>query len=103
MIEKPAQIERRLWQLAGLFIMLGLVLKLFAMQFAPVHIDSNYYLNIASNFIERGELTPYMWRLGADTNIIAGSGTGYGIWLNYWFNVVGLSLLSGYLCIWLAC
>ena len=43
-----------------------------------------------------------MWRLGADTNIIAGSGTGYGILvLNYWFNVVGLSLLSGYIFMYL--
>jgi hypothetical protein len=99
MTREPTQIDldRRILWLAGGFIILGLLLKLILMQLAPVHWDSNYYLNIGSNFIERGEITPYMWRLGADTHIIAGSGAGYGILLlTYWFKVFGLSLLSGY-------
>lgn len=96
------QLDRRVLWSAGLFIMVGLLLKILSMQLTPVHWDSNYYLNIGTNFIERGELTPYMWRLGTDTNIIAGSGTGYGILLlNYWFKVFGLSLLSGYLFMYL--
>jgi len=89
--------KRRARRLAVVFVLLGLAIKALAMPVAPVHWDTNYYLNIASNFIERGELTPYMWRLGPDTNIIAGSGTGYGIlMLNEWFRLVGLSLASGY-------
>jgi hypothetical protein len=88
----------QVWRPALFFLVLGLFLKALSMAIAPVHWDTNYYLNIGSNFIERGELTPYMWRLGADTNIIAGSGTGYGILLlDYWFKFFGLSLLSGYI------
>ncbi|GAB5492185.1 MAG: hypothetical protein Phog2KO_24000 [Phototrophicaceae bacterium] len=85
-------------KVALLFIMVALILKVAAMYAMSVDYDTNYYLNIGSNFIERGELTPYMWRLGADTNIIAGSGTGYGIYLlNFWFKMFGLSLFSGYI------
>ena len=103
MVDKPVPTSQQIWQPALLFLMLGLLLKILSMSFAAVHQDSGYYLNIGSNFIERGELTPYMWRLGADTNIIAGSGTGYGVLLlNYWFKVFGLSLLSGYIFMYLA-
>ena len=103
MVDKPVPASQQIWQPALLFLMLGLLLKILSMSFAAVHQDSGYYLNIGSNFIERGELTPYMWRLGADTNIIAGSGTGYGVLLlNYWFKVFGLSLLSGYIFMYLA-
>lgn len=60
-----------------------------------MHWDENYYINIAQNYAERGELTPYMWRLG-DTNIIAGGGSGYGILLlNEWMRQVGGSLFWG--------
>ena len=66
--------EQRLIRAAMLFLMLGLLIKALSMPVEEVHWDTNYYLNIGSNFVERGELTPYMWRLGADTHIIAGSG-----------------------------
>jgi hypothetical protein len=84
-------------RLAVLFIMLGLFLKALSMPSAPVHFDTNYYLNIGTNFINHGELTPYMWRLDPDTNIIAGSGTGYGVLLlTYWLKIFGVSLYAGY-------
>jgi len=57
--------------------------------------DENYYINIYQNYVDRGELTPYMWRLGGDTNIIAGSGTGYGIFvLIGWMRIFGESLFG---------
>jgi hypothetical protein len=60
-----------------------------------MHYDENYYLNIAQNYADRGELTPYMWRLG-DVNIISGSGSGYGIvLLAVWMGLVGDSLFWG--------
>jgi hypothetical protein len=99
---RSLSIEQRLIRYAMLFIMLGLLLKILIMPIEPVHWDSNYYLNIGSNFIERGELTPYMWRLGADTTIIAGSGTGYGVLLlTGWFKLFGLSLYTGYALMYL--
>jgi len=89
-------VSRRLQQACWAFLAIGLLLKLVAMLFFPPHFDSNYYLNIGSNFIERGGLTPYMWRLPESSNIIAGSGTGYGIVLQaLWFRVFGLSLFIG--------
>ncbi len=98
MTVKPIKNRMQVLRPALLFLVLGLLLKALSMPVAPVHFDTNYYLNIGSNFIERGEFTPYMWRLGADTNIIAGSGTGYGILLlDYWFKIFGLSLFSGYI------
>jgi 4-amino-4-deoxy-L-arabinose transferase-like glycosyltransferase len=97
MSRTPLNPEQRLIRAAMLFLMLGLLIKILAMPLVPVNWDSNYYLNIGSNFIERGELTPYMWRLGADTTIIAGSGTGYGVLLlTFWFKIFGLSLYAGY-------
>jgi len=90
-------------KVALLFLMFGSVLKVLAVVVGGVHLDTNFYLSIGQNFIDRGELTPYMWRLGADTNIIAGSGTGYGILiLNYWFKLFGLTLLSGYILMYIA-
>ena len=98
----PLQIEQRFIRAAALFIMLGLLIKTLSMPFQPVHYDTNYYLNIGSNFIEHGELTPYMWRLGADTTIIAGSGTGYAVLLlTFWLKIFGLSLMSGYIFMYL--
>lgn len=97
MTRQPLTTEQRLVRAAMLFLMLGLLLKALSIPLADVHWDSNYYLSIGSNFIERGELTPYMWRLDPDTNIIAGSGTGYGVLiLTYWLKIFGLSLYSGY-------
>ena len=88
----PQRLRRACW----VFLALGLALKLVAILFFPPHFDSNYYLNIGSNFIERGGLTPYMWRLPDSSNIIAGSGTGYGIVLQaLWFRIFGLSLFAG--------
>lgn len=81
---------------ALVLILSALAIKLAALFVWPVHLDSNYYLNIASNSIERGGLTPYMWRVPPDANIIAGSGTGYGILLQTgWLRIFGLSLLAG--------
>ncbi|MEO1442986.1 MAG: glycosyltransferase family 39 protein, partial [Chloroflexota bacterium] len=58
--------------------------------------DAVFYLNIGSHYIERGGLTPYMWRLPDDSNIIAGSGTGYGILLlTEWLRVFGLTFTAG--------
>lgn len=89
-------VSRRLQCACWVFLALGLALKLVAMLFFPPHFDSNYYLNIGSHFIEQGGLTPYMWRLPESSNIIAGSGTGYGIVLQaLWFRVFGLSLFTG--------
>jgi hypothetical protein len=60
-----------------------------------MHYDENYYINIAQNYADRGELTPYMWRLG-DAGIIAGGGSGYGIvLLAEWLRLVGYSLFWG--------
>lgn len=75
---------------------LGLILRVLSAAPTWIHYDENYYLNISQNYILRGELTPYMWRLDADTNIIAGSGTGYGIYLLVgWMKLTGLSLFGG--------
>lgn len=80
---------------ALLMIGVMLVIKLAAIFTAPVHQDDNYYLNIGSNFFQRGQLSHHMWRLG-DTGIIAGGGTGYGLLLMVgWFRVFGLTVLSG--------
>ncbi len=81
--------------LATLFVV-ALWLRGMTVALMPVDWDENYYLNIASNYIERGGLTPYMWRLDADTNIIAGSGTGYGVMLPiWWLQYVDFSFTSG--------
>lgn len=59
--------------------------------------DSNYYLNIGSNYLLRGGTTPYMWRIPPDSIILSGSGSGYGIYLLlWWFRAFGLSLASGH-------
>jgi len=78
-----------------LIIILSVVLRIWASQPTWIQSDENYYINIFQNYVDRGELTPYMWRLGADTNIIAGSGTGYGIYvLIGWMLVFGESLFG---------
>jgi hypothetical protein len=60
-----------------------------------MHYDENYYLNIAQNFVDRGQLTPYMWRLG-DTHIISGGGSGYAILILIgWLRLVQFSLFWG--------
>jgi len=77
----------------ALVIILSVALRLWASQATWMHWDENYYINIFQNFVDRGELTPYMWRLGGETNIIAGSGTGYGIFILIgWMKLVGESL-----------
>jgi hypothetical protein len=88
--------SRAAYYLVALILGLGLILKLLSAAPTWMHSDENYYLNIGHNYIERGELTPYMWRLDTDTNIIAGSGTGYGIYLLVgWMKLVGVSLFGG--------
>ena len=79
----------------AMLVIVSTLLKLAAAAPTWLHYDENYYLDISQNFILRGELTPYMWRLG-DTNIIAGSGSGYGILvLTLWMQAVGVSLSNG--------
>ncbi|MEO1443168.1 MAG: hypothetical protein AAFV33_22390, partial [Chloroflexota bacterium] len=80
----------------AVLLVIALWLRGITVAIMPTDWDENYYLNIASNWIERGGLTPYMWRLDPDTNIIAGSGTGYGvIVLNVWFQATALTFTSG--------
>ncbi len=80
----------------GIVVVVALYLRVQTLNLMPIDWDENYYLNIGSHFIERGGLTPYMWRLDADTNIIAGSGTGYGIYaLVLWLKYAGLTFESG--------
>jgi len=78
-----------------LVIILSIAFRLWASQPTWIHWDENYYINIFQNYVDRGELTPYMWRLGGETNIIAGSGTGYGIFILIgWMKLVGESLFG---------
>ena len=78
------------------FVAVGVVFKLIVLAIAPVHYDTNYYLNIARSYIDYGLLTPYMWRLPAASNIIAGAGTGYGILVPMlWLQLFGLSPVAG--------
>ena len=57
--------------------------------------DENYYLNIYQNYADRGGITPYMWRMGEDSRIMAGSGTGYGIYILIgWMLLFGESLIA---------
>jgi len=78
-----------------LIIIFGVLLRIWASQPTWMNGDENYYINIYQNYVDRGELTPYMWRLGGDTNIIAGSGTGYGIFvLIGWMRIFGESLFG---------
>lgn len=79
----------------AVIIILGIIFRVWASQPTWVHGDENYYINIFQNFVDRGELTPYMWRLGGETNIIAGAGTGYGIFvLIGWMKLFGESLFG---------
>lgn len=74
---------------------LGVIFRVWASAPTWMHYDENYYLNIAQSYAIRGELTPYLWRLG-DTSIVAGGGSGYGILLlNFWLNLVQNSLFWG--------
>ena len=78
-----------------LIIILAILFRVWASQPTWIQSDENYYINIYQNYVDRGELTPYMWRLGGDTNIIAGSGTGYGIFvLIGWMRIFGESLFG---------
>ncbi|MEO1440091.1 MAG: glycosyltransferase family 39 protein, partial [Chloroflexota bacterium] len=94
--QSPGRMLIEKWQwFAGSIILVAIIVRFIAVFVAPVHIDANFYLNIGSNFIERGQVTPHMWRLD-DLNIIAGSGTGYAIYLlTGWFQLTELTLLSG--------
>ena len=77
-------------------VVLGVALKAFTTAPVWIHYDENYYLDISQNYIARGELTPYMWRVTEGTNMIAGSGSGYGILLlTNWMKLVGVSLVNG--------
>ncbi|NIW46283.1 MAG: hypothetical protein GWN14_27310, partial [candidate division Zixibacteria bacterium] len=81
--------------LLAAIIILGVVFRIWASQPTWIHWDENFYINIFQNFVDRGELTPYMWRLGNDTNIISGAGTGYGIFILIgWMTIFGESLFG---------
>lgn len=90
-------VNRRAALLVTLLICsVGLAVKVYAARTMPTHPDAVFYLNIGSHYIERGGLTPYMWRLPDDSNIIAGSGTGYGILLLVtWLDAFGLTFGAG--------
>ncbi len=78
------------------FVGVGVLFKLIVLVIAPIHYDTNYYLNIARSYIDYGLLTPYMWRLPASSNIIAGAGTGYGVLVQVlWLQVFGLNAAVG--------
>ncbi|MFZ4814281.1 MAG: glycosyltransferase family 39 protein [Phototrophicaceae bacterium] len=83
--------------------LLALLFKgLAALNTDVTHTDTHLYLSIASNYLLRGEVTPYMWRL-QDLNILAGSGTGYAIYLLVgWLQWAGLSVLSIHALMFLA-
>ena len=90
------QSKRLIWLAIILLIVVATVLKVVAAAPVWMHHDEVYYLNIGQNYIMRGGLTPYMWRLDVDTNVIAGSGTGYGILLLVgWMKLIGNTLLGG--------
>ncbi|MEO1443576.1 MAG: hypothetical protein AAFV33_24450, partial [Chloroflexota bacterium] len=85
---------RSLFVVIGIIIVVGGVLRLLATAPTWIHYDENYYLNLGVNFIENGELTYRMWRMPADTNIIAGSSSGYGVLvLTVWQQIFGVSLV----------
>ncbi|MEM6528778.1 MAG: glycosyltransferase family 39 protein, partial [Chloroflexota bacterium] len=87
--------SRSLLAVIAVIIVAGIVLRFLAITPTWIHYDENYYLNIGVNFIEHGELTPYMWRLDPDSNIIAGSGTGYGVLLLTWWQALfGVTLVG---------
>jgi hypothetical protein len=87
---------RRVLMFLAVLLIVSVSLKVLAAAPVWIHYDENYYLNISQNYIERGELTPYMWRLDEGTNIIAGSGSGYGIlFLTNWMKLVGPTLVNG--------
>lgn len=76
-------------------VLLGIAGRLWVSQPTWIHWDENYYLNIGQNYVDRGELTPTMWRMDA-SNVIAGSGSGYGLLvLVEWLDLVDGSLVAG--------
>jgi hypothetical protein len=91
----------RLTGAAVLTIAMATALKAALMIYATrdqyaVTFDSNFYLNIASNYFAHGGLTPEMWRIPKDNIIISGSGSGYGIFLLIgWLKLFGLTLAAG--------
>ncbi len=78
-----------------LIVVLGIAARIWISRPTWMHWDENYYLDIAQNYALRGGLTPFMWRID-DLDIIAGSGSGYGIIaLALWQQFVGNSLVGG--------
>jgi hypothetical protein len=79
-------------------IVAACLLKLINVVNAPIHIDTNLYLNIAQGYFERGTWTPPMWRYNPEWNIITGSGSGYGfIVVLMWLSVFGVSIISSHI------
>jgi len=86
------------------YIVIGaiLILKLFNVFNGTLNWDTNYYLNIGTNYIDHGALTPLMWRLDPHWNIISGAGSGYGVLLlTIWLKLFGLSVNSGQVLMYL--
>jgi hypothetical protein len=95
MMHKISHLQDKRLYVISLTIILSVVFRIWVSSPTWLHFDENYYINIAQNFADRGELTPYMWRIG-DANIIAGSGSGYAILiLTEWMRLVGESLFWG--------
>ena len=98
------KVERKRWTTALLllFIVAALVLKLVNVFNAPPHWDTNLYLSIVLGYLERGILTPLMWRFNPEWNIVPGAGAGYGVFLIIgWIKLFGFSILSGQVLMYL--
>jgi hypothetical protein len=79
-------------------MLVACVLKFINVFNAPLHYDTNLYLNVAVGYFDHGTLTPYMWRLDPAWNLVGGGGTVYGILLLvFWTRLFGLSVTSAHL------
>jgi len=76
MITHPQTRPRLFWFVFAILV-LTIIFRVWVSQPNWMHFDENFYINMAQNYAFRGELTPYMWRLG-QANIVSGGGSGYG-------------------------
>jgi hypothetical protein len=82
--------------LVVVYLFLMLALKLASVFRTPPHWDASYYLDTTITFMESGKLSPHMWRIDPDVNLLTGGASGYGaLILPAWMSVFGVSLLSG--------
>lgn len=93
-LSQPAWIK----YLLVFFALVACLLKFINALNAPLHYDTNLYLNVAVNYFDHGGLTPYMWRLDPSWNLVGSGGTGYGILLLvFWTRLFGLSVTSAHM------